>query len=163
MSLDAAAFRRTMSTLAAGVTVITARDAGGAGPGRGRARGMTATSVTSLSLEPPLLLVCVGHDAELHDIIVRASHFGVLMLAADQEQLAVRFATRGRQQFEEGPRTTPAGLPCPAGVLAAVDCRRRAVLEGGDHSIVVGELEWSELHDAEPLLYFRSRYIALRP
>ena len=145
MPLTPHEFRRALSALAAGVCVVTVQDAAG------RATGMTATSVTSLSLEPPLLLVCVGRDAALHDTIVAAPSFGVVLLA------------RGQQEFAGGEPATPAGLPRIAGALGTLDCRRQAVLPGGDHSIVVGVVEWADTATAEPLLYFRSRYVGLRP
>ncbi len=157
MPLTPDAFRRALSALAAGVCVVTVRDAAG------RATGMTATSVTSLSLEPPLVLVCVGRDAAMHELIVAAPAFGVVLLAAGQQDLAVRFATRGEQDFAGGEPATPAGLPRIAGALGALDCRRQGVLPGGDHSIVVGVVEWADTAPSEPLLYFRSRYMGLRP
>ena len=157
MPLTPHEFRRALSALAAGVCVVTVQDAAG------RATGMTATSVTSLSLEPPLVLVCVGRDAALHDTIVAAPSFGVVLLAAGQQELAARFATRGQQEFAGGEPATPAGLPRIAGALGTLDCRRQAVLPGGDHSIVVGVVEWADTATAEPLLYFRSRYVGLRP
>lgn len=156
MPLTPPEFRRALSGLAAGVCVVTVRDAAGG------ATGMTATSVTSLSLEPPLVLVCVGHEALMHDTIVAAAGFGITMLAAGQQALAERFATRGRQDIAAA-AVTPAGLPRLPGALGVLDCRRRAVLPGGDHSIVVGEVEWAETTDARPLLYCRGRYVALEP
>ena len=157
MALTPAEFRRALSVLAAGVCVVTVKDAAG------RATGMTATSVTSLSLEPPLVLVCVGRDAALHEAIVAAPTFGIVLLATGQEELAVRFATRGQQAFGGGEPATPAGLPRLAGALGALDCRRRDLLAGGDHSIVVGQVEWADTGPAQPLLYFRSRYVGLSP
>ena len=146
-----------MGSLAAGVAVITARTADGT------AMGMTATSVTSLSLDPPLLLVCVDHAAELHEPIVRAEWFGVQVLAADQRELAVRFSTRGQHRFGGGEPLTPAGLPRLPGALALVDCRRTALTPGGDHTIVVGRLEWAESHPGEPLVYYHGQYGRFAP
>jgi flavin reductase (DIM6/NTAB) family NADH-FMN oxidoreductase RutF len=157
MAVDAGLFRSAMSRLAAGVTIVTARDDGG------RAHGMTASAVTSLSLAPPMLLVCVGHDASLHDTIVAADTFGVNVLARGQRDVAERFALRGRQAWDatDGTGTSPAGLPLVAGALAHVDCRRAAVYAGGDHSIVTGVVEWASVRDGAPLCYFRSTYDGL--
>lgn len=152
MPLDPQAFRQAMGSLAAGVAVITARTA------EGVTLGMTATSVTSLSLDPPLLLVCVDHDAELHEPIRHAEWFGVQFLAAGQHDLAVRFSTRGRHALADLEALTPAGFPRLPGVLAVVDCRQVGLTPGGDHSIVVGRLEWAETRPGEPLLYFDGRY-----
>ncbi len=157
MPLDAARFRAAMGSLANGVTVITLADAAG------RAAGMTATAVSSLSLEPPLLLACIGHEASLHDALVRAERFGVVMLSESQRELAEYFASRGRQAVPADTPRTPAGLPLVAGAVATIDCRRTAALEGGDHTIVIGTLEWAEVREGAPLLHWRGRYTRLAP
>ena len=154
MPLNPDQFRAAMGSLANGVTLVTVATPEGA-------MGMTATAVSSLSLDPPLLLVCIGHEASLHGAIVAAPSFGVVMLAEGQQPLADYFATRGRQAFEPATPRTPAGLPRPRGALAVIDCRRTAVLEGGDHSIVIGELLWADVADGRPLLHFRGRYTGL--
>lgn len=156
MPLDAARFRHTMSQLATGVTIVTARVA------RGRALGLTASSVTSLSLEPPMLLVCIGRDAVIHDAILEAEHFGVNVLAADQRELARRFADRDRQYLEDGEYVlSPNGVPMLPGSLARIECRRRSRHEGGDHTIVTGVLDWSETGEGRPLCYVRGGYAEL--
>jgi len=156
MPLDAARFRHTMSQLATGVTVVTAAAR------RGRAVGITASSVTSVSLDPPMLLVCVGRDAEIHDVLLEAERFGVNVLAAGQIALAQRFADRARQRLNEGEFVaSPGGVPLIPGSLARIECRRHAQLTGGDHTIVTGTLEWSEVGDGRPLCYFRGAYAEL--
>ncbi len=156
MPLDEARFRHTMSHLVTGVTIVTARVP------RGRAVGITASSVTSLSLDPPMLLVCVGRDAEIHDVLLEAERFGVNVLSAGQVELARRFADRGRQHFEEGEvAATPGGAPVLPGSLARIECRRRSHLDGGDHTIITGTLEWSEVSEGRPLCYFGGRYAEL--
>jgi len=156
MPLDEARFRHTMSQLVTGVTIVTARVP------RGRAVGITASSVTSLSLDPPMLLVCVGRDAEIHDVLLEAERFGVNVLAAGQVALARRFADRGRQHLEEGELTTsPGGAPLLPGSLARIECRRRGRLDGGDHTIITGTVEWSDVTAGKPLCYFGGRYTEL--
>ena len=156
MPLDEARFRHTMSQLVTGVTIVTARVP------RGRAVGITASSVTSLSLNPPMLLVCVGRDAEIHDVLLEAERFGVNVLAAEQVGLARRFAQRERQHLEEGELlTSPGGAPMIPGSLARIECRRRARLDGGDHTVITGTLEWSEVDEGRPLCYFGGRYAEL--
>ena len=156
MPLDEARFRHTMSQLVTGATIVTARVP------RGRAVGITASSVTSLSLEPPMLLVRVGRDAEIHDVLLEAERFGVNVLAAGQVDLAHRFAQRERQHLEEGELiTSPGGAPMIPGTLARIECRRRARLDGGDHTIITGTLEWSEVGEGRPLCYFGGRYAEL--
>lgn len=156
MPLDPQRFRQTMGSFPTGVAIVAAHDA------RGVLRGMTASSVASLSLEPPMLLVCVGHDADLHDALVAAPLFAISVLAEGQEDLAVRFATRGRQHFGDlAIGATPGGLPRINGAIAHVECRRDAVFAAGDHSIVTGVVEWAETDAGAPLCYFRSRYAQL--
>ncbi len=152
MPLDAARFRQTMGHLAAGVTVITVRTPQGGA-------GMTASSVSSLSLEPPLLLVCVGRDAAIHDALLGAERFGVSILAADQEALARRFAARARQQLDASEvELSPGGIPIIGGAVARIECRRHGQFAAGDHSIVTGLLEWSDIRGGRPLCYFRGGF-----
>lgn len=148
-------FRHTMGHLPAGVTVLVVKDQAGA------AHGMTASAVTSLSLEPPMILVCVDHTAAIHDLVISAATFGVNVLARDQDAVAIRFADRDRHAFGGGDDTSPAGLPLVRGALAHLDVRRAAVTAGGDHSIITGTVEWAEARDGAPLLYFRSHYTGL--
>jgi len=155
MPLDAARFRQTMGQLATGVAVVTVRTADGG-------LGMTASSVCSLSLEPPLLLVCVGHDAAILDALLRSERFGVVILAADQEAVARRYADRDRQRIAAAElELSPGGAPVLAGALVRIECRRRAHVTAGDHTIVTGELQWSELGTGRPLCYFRGGFAAL--
>ena len=153
MPLDAARFRHTMSQFVTGVAVVTAR-------GRdGRALGMTASSVTSLSLDPPMLLVCVGRDAEIHDVLLEAERFAVNILRAGQADLARRFAARERQHLDEPEAVvSPSGVPMLATALARIECRRRDNFSAGDHTIVTGTLEWSDTSEGRPLCYFRGGY-----
>ena len=156
MPLDPKRFRETMGHLVTGVSVVSARDA------EGIVVGMTASSVASLSLEPPMILVCVGLEAEIHDTIVRAPLFGVSVLAEGQEDLALRFATKGRQRFDgvDG-GAMPDGLPRVPGAIAHLECRRGEVFRSGDHSIVTGTVEWAATADGQPLCYFRTAYRGL--
>ena len=155
MPLDAARFRQTMGQLATGVAVVTVSTADGG-------LGMTASSVSSLSLEPPLLLVCVGHEATILDALLRAECFGVTILAADQEAVARRFADRERQRIAASElELSPGGAPVLTGALARIECRRNAHFAAGDHTIVTGALEWSELGGGRPLCYFRGTFAGL--
>lgn len=157
MAVDAQRFRDTMAQLATGVTVVTLRDE------QGRPMGMTASAVCSLSLEPPMLLVCVDRNAEIHGAIVRTPFFGVNVLALEQEQLAVRFARREPDRFDGTDWDVgPAGLPVLPGALAQLECRRADVFAAGDHAIVTGVVEWATTRGGEPLCYFRSRYTGLK-
>lgn len=155
MPLNAARFRQTMGQLATGVAIITVRAAEGG-------LGMTASSVSSLSLEPPLLLVCVGHDAAIHDALLHSERFGVTVLAASQEALARRFADRSRQRLAAAElELSPGGVPILGGALARIECRYHGHFPAGDHSIVVGALEWSDIGSGRPLCYFRGAFTGL--
>ncbi len=152
MPLDATRFRQTMGQLVTGVSVVTVRT-GDVG------LGMTASSVSSLSLDPPLLLVCVGKEALMHDALLRSQRFGVNVLAAQQDGLARRFADRERQRLEVGElELSPNGVPVLAGSLARIECEHRGHFTAGDHSIVTGTVEWSDLNEGWPLCYFRGGY-----
>jgi flavin reductase (DIM6/NTAB) family NADH-FMN oxidoreductase RutF len=155
MPLDAARFRQTMGQLAAGVAVVTVRTPEGG-------LGMTASSVSSLSLEPPLLLVCVGDDALILDPLLRAERFGVNVLAAGQEEVARRFADRARQRLAPSElELSPGGVPILRGALARIECRHHGHFPTGDHRIVTATLEWSDLGRGRPLCYVRGRYAGL--
>lgn len=153
MPIDGATFRKAMGRLATGITVVSVRGADG------RAVGMTASAVTSLSLEPPMVLLCVGHVGVLHQALASAETFGVAILAEDQEALSRRFAARETQHFDGlNCATSPAGLPILPGALAYLECRRSASVPGGDHTIVTGTVEWASAADGRPLLYFAGGY-----
>jgi flavin reductase len=135
---DARALRTVLSTFATGVTVITI---GGDEP-----HGMTANAFTSVSLHPPLVLVCVRHDARMHEALLRAPEFAVSVLASDQVAVARYFSRADRPlgagQFASvavsaGERTD---VPLIDGALAWLECTRWRVYDGGDHSIVLGRL-----------------------
>ena len=151
--LDDHAFRATLGRFASGVTVLTLRDASG------EDRGMTATAFSSLSLDPPLILVCIGNAASIAPSLARATHFAVQVLAADQEALARKFAEKDGDRFGGlTARRGIEGLPLLDGVLATLQCRVAARHPGGDHEIVVGEVLDAASHHGEPLLYFRGQY-----
>ncbi|MBF6130415.1 flavin reductase family protein [Nocardia brasiliensis] len=139
-----AELRRVLGAFTTGVTVITT--------GWPRPHGMTANAFTSVSLDPPLILVCVAHTARLHRAIQEAGAFAVSVLSADQEVLARYFADSARPdgtaQFRQldwyaGPHT---GAPLLAGTVAGLECKLDASHDCGDHSIVIGEVVHAERH-----------------
>ncbi|NVI88921.1 flavin reductase family protein [Actinomadura sp. BRA 177] len=153
--------RRTFGTFATGVTVVTV---GGAAP-----HAMTANAFTSVSLDPPLVLVCVGHDAVMHDCMA-AGRFGVSVLSDGQEAVARHFADRGRPlgaaQFSGvGCRTGPlTGAPLIEGALAHIECEVQRRCDGGDHTIFIGRLLGMDLFaNGDPLLFYRGRFRLLEP
>jgi len=153
MAFDAAELRRVMGCFATGVTVITTRDQ------TGRPYGLTANAVTSLSLEPPLLLICVDRKAETFPHFFDSKIFVLNILAEDQEDISRRFAKTGGDKFT-GVRYRIGRLDTPIleGTLGHVECRIIETLEGGDHVIHVGEVEEADAGKGRPLLFFRGKY-----
>jgi flavin reductase (DIM6/NTAB) family NADH-FMN oxidoreductase RutF len=157
--VDPRAFRRVVGHFATGVTVCTTLV-------EGQQRAMTANSFTSVSLDPPLVLICVEKIARFHDDVLAAGIFGVSVLNAGQEPVSRHFAIRGG---EDDP-TRFVGLPQEVGrltgcvllteAIATLECRVWSTCDGGDHTVVVGEvLGLGEKHDAgEPLLYHQGTY-----
>lgn len=146
-------FRQTLRHFAAGVTVVTARCADGL------LAGITVTAFSSLSLNPPLVLVCIDRRAFLHDRLEVGRPFAVNFLAADQEPLSNRFAKSGPDQFAGVPhRIGTAGAPLLDGVLGSLECEVVERLPGGDHTIVVGRVDSAARGAGRPLLYYDGRY-----
>ena len=111
---------------------------------------------------PPMLLVCIDHDAMVHDLLARSEMFGVHVLAETQDALARRFAERDKHRFEHQGDLSPFGLPLLAGAVAHIDARRGTVLPGGDHSIITAAIAWSRTNGGAPLIYNRSAYSSLK-
>jgi flavin reductase (DIM6/NTAB) family NADH-FMN oxidoreductase RutF len=123
---------------------------------------MTASSLASVSLHPPLVSVCIDHSAELHDLIVAAPEFVVNILESDQELLSRRFADPHEDRFDGiGYHRTPEGLVLLDGALAHIECERYDQYPGGDHTIVLGRVIGGSVGSGHPLLYYRGGYSAL--
>ena len=145
-----------MGRFATGVTVLTVNGQGG------RPLGMTASSLASVSLVPPLVSVCVAHEAELHDAIVAADTFVVNILESGQEALSRRFAEPYEDRFDGvGYHRSPEGLVLLDGALAHIECNRHATYPGGDHTIIIGRVIGGSTANGHPLLYYRGGYGAL--
>ncbi|HEY7309876.1 MAG TPA: flavin reductase family protein [Gemmataceae bacterium] len=152
MAFDSLAQRRIMGHFATGVTVVTAYQ-------DGEICGMTANAVTSLSLNPPLILVAVDKTAAMHDTLTASGCFALNMLTREQEHLSRRFAMRGPKEVKDLTWSKAvSGAPILSDSLAWVDCRLAEILPGGDHSIFLGEILAGEARDGSPLLYFGGKY-----
>ena len=154
MAVDRTLFFRLMGSFASSVTVTTSRGEDG------QPTGFTASAFCSLSLDPPLCLVCVDLRSESLPAIEATRTFGVNILAEHQEDLSRRFASKDLDRFaglsyRDGPAT---GVPIFDGVVAWVECCVRDILPGGDHVIVVGEIQGGDAVEGAPLLYYRSQY-----
>jgi flavin reductase (DIM6/NTAB) family NADH-FMN oxidoreductase RutF len=157
--LDSVAGRELFSHWANGVSVLTS--AAPDGP-----RGLTANAVTSLSLEPLLLLACFDQNSNTLEAVRDSGRFCVNMLAADQEWLSRHFAQKGDSVTKFAPvnHTSVDRVPVIDGALAWVVCRVQEEFEGGDHAIVIGApLQGAFRLDAQPLLFFRSNYHGFWP
>ena len=124
--------------------------------------GMTANSLASVSLRPPLISVCVDREAEMHDAILQAREFVVNILSSPQEALARRFADQHEDRFDGvGYSLSAEGLLLLDGALAHIECVRQAEYPAGDHTIVVARVVGGATADGRPLLYYRGGYAAL--
>ena len=152
--IDDAQFKLAMSHFASGVTVVTTEH-------EGTPYGMTVASFASLSLHPPLVLVCIEKNVRTHDALVSAEKFGVSILAQSQADLSGRFASKKIDDKFDGVAVTPGellGVPLLDGAICALECRVHSALPGGDHTIFVGEVVGARVGDEAPLVYFRSGY-----
>lgn len=159
MSVDEERFRHVLGHLAGGVCVVTSRAPDGS------PRGLTATSVCSVSLEPPLILVCVGNHTNTYQGIESSGSYAVNLLSAGQEELAVHFARSDVDKFEGvGYGTGTTGSPVLEGTLGYCDCRVVGSSDAGDHTIFVGRVEEAEVFtgdEGSPLVYHLGRYRGL--
>jgi flavin reductase ActVB len=142
-------FREAMAGLVSGVAVITARRDGG------DPCGLVATSVSSFSANPPSVLVSVDHSSRCHRALVDGDTFGVHVLARHQEQLAHVFAGRGEDKFAGLEWTWDDGVAQIAGALSYLRCRRSALFELYDHSLLVGDVTGGCVEAGEPLVWMR--------
>ena len=150
---DPHAFRNALGSFATGVTIVTARDAGG------RPVGLTANSFNSVSLDPPMVLWSLSLESRSLPVFRDAENWAVHILAADQQGMSDRFAKPGLGKFEglalaDGPE----GAPLIEGCAARFGCRARFEYEGGDHAIFLGEVIDFDRREAEPLIYHGGQY-----
>jgi flavin reductase (DIM6/NTAB) family NADH-FMN oxidoreductase RutF len=157
MGLSPTEFRTAMGCFATGVTIITLDL-------EGEVHGMTANAFASVSLDPPLLLVCVDHSARTHAHLHAKKRFGVNILAADQRVISEYYArpvhVHGHAEEEAGARfeRTEKGTPILHAALAYLECRLQSTQEAGDHTIFIAEVEDVVVRQGEPLLFFRGNY-----
>jgi flavin reductase (DIM6/NTAB) family NADH-FMN oxidoreductase RutF len=152
-SLSEARFREALAHFASGVTVVTAR-------GPREPVGFTATSFTSVSIEPPLVLVCVAKSAGAHDAVVTSARFGVSILAERQEWIAAQFARSGVDRFYLVPLwgEGPGGVPLVEGAIVHLECSHHAAHAAGDHTILVGQVVTTRVGSGRPLVRYRRQF-----
>jgi flavin reductase (DIM6/NTAB) family NADH-FMN oxidoreductase RutF len=146
-------FRRVLGHFATGVTVLTTCDADA------RPTGLTASAFSSVSLDPPLVLICVDHKSQSYPALKDRGCFAVNILSTDQQAVSRRFASQRRDKFDEVPHTiSDLGLPLIQGAIAQLECTTVSVHVEGDHTIFVGRVERARAEAGEPLMYFRGQY-----
>lgn len=157
MSVDDGSFKHALAQFASGVTVVVTQD------GSGRRLGLTVSSFCSVSLAPPLVLVCVDARSETHTGFRESGRFAVSVLAEGQEDVSVRFARGGPEKFEGMPLEPGRfGIGLVPGALAHIECRVVGAHGAGDHTIYVGEVEAVSVTPGPPLVYQRGAYRRLQ-
>jgi len=145
-------FRQALGQFATGVTVVTTEDGD-------VVHGMTANAFTSVSLEPPLVLVSVDKRASTHEIIARTGKFGINILREEQEDLSRRFSKKIDDMDNDQPIFQMVqGIPILKDCLCSLACTLWATYNGGDHTLYVGKVEFLQVNEGDPLLFFASRY-----
>lgn len=152
-------FRRVMRCFPTGVTVVAVTDASG------DPWGLTVSSFTSVSLDPPLVLVCIDRSSDTHDRITEASGFGVSVLATGQAGVASRFAVDPSEgRFDRiSWRLGVSGYPVIDGAAAWLQCDLYEVLPGGDHSIILGEVRATSVSREPPMVYHEGAFCSVSP
>lgn len=149
-------FRKVLGHFASGVTIITTCDADG------RPTGLTASAFTSVSLDPPLILVCIDHKSQSYPAMLERGQFAVNFLRREQEDISRRFATSRLDKFDGVPhRMTEIGLPVLTEALAHVECVTVNKHVEGDHTVFIGRVEGCGATDGMPLVYYRGKYDGL--
>lgn len=146
-------FRRVLGHFPTGVTIVTTSD------GEARPTGLTVSAFSSVSLDPPLILVCVDHKSQTFPALLESGRFAVNVLTTDQQAVSNRFASTRLDKFAEVPfRMGHLGVPLIDGALAHIECETVSTYAGGDHTIFLGRVEHVAVGKGDPLLYFRGRY-----
>lgn len=149
-------FRAAMARFPSGVVVVTTRCPDGS------PRGFTASSFCSVSLAPPMILVCLANSADSAASFARCDHFAVSVLSPVHRGLAVRFATKGADKFAGGGlRLSPRGLPTVERALSELDCVLHARHPAGDHMVLIGRVTGVRLGEGSPMIYYDRSFRSL--
>ncbi|MBK7708744.1 MAG: flavin reductase family protein [Acidobacteria bacterium] len=153
MAVSNQEFRAALGRFASGVTVVTTRDH------KGDLHGITVSAFSSVSMNPPLVLICIERTTGSHHAFVESGRFTVNILSAEQSGVSDRFAFRHEDKFSGiGFRIGEQGIPIIEGCLANLECRVVNEYSGGDHTIFVGEVEAVHTDDKSPLIYWTGEY-----
>lgn len=157
MTLDARGLRRIFSAFATGVTVVTAYDE------KGAPIGITANSLSSVSLDPPLILWCLDNRSRHLSAFSKGSPFAIHILSEAQENVAREFARSGAYSLPHRDDNTPGFAPRIEGVLARMECRVAALHLAGDHTVIIGGITGTEVTDSPPLVFHKSTFGRFEP
>ena len=153
MPVSSEEFRNALSRFPSGVTVVTTRGL------NGRDHGITVSAFSSLSLEPPRVLICIEKTTGSHEALIESSTFIVNILSTEQKEISERFASLIGNKFEVTEFEAGLdGIPKLLGCIATLECRVTSSYDGGDHTIFVGEVERAAVHKGDPIVYFRGDY-----
>lgn len=153
MTISKQEFRSALSLFASGVTVVTTKD------NDGKLHGITVSAFCSVSLTPPLVLICIEKDTGSHHAFEQSRVFVINILRENQQHISNHFASPLENKFNGiSYRTGIEDLPVLENALANLECRLRHAYDGGDHTIFVGEIEKATVSDGNPLLYFHGNY-----
>lgn len=156
MAIDPRDLRNVMGHFPTGVTIITTKDA------TGKPFGLTANAFSSLSLDPPLVLICVDKKVDCYACFEESKVFVVNFLSEDQEHLSKRFATKGIEKFEGVTcQTGDCGAPRLDGAIGYIECKLISGHDGGDHTVYIGEVQSASASGERPLLFFKGKYYQL--
>lgn len=154
--LDPGAFREALGEFPAGVTVTTTAD------DAGDRWGFTASAFASLSIDPPLVLVCLERAADCHPAFMRTGGFAVNILRREHDDLAYHFATKGADKFSRGAfRAGRLGYPVLEDALVVLECEREDSFGGGDHTILIGRVRHADVREGEAAVFHRGSFRAL--
>jgi 3-hydroxy-9,10-secoandrosta-1,3,5(10)-triene-9,17-dione monooxygenase reductase component len=149
-------YKNALSKFATGITIITV-DAGG------ELHGMTAAAFASVSLEPPLVLVCLEKSSRTQQLVRQTGKFAVNILSEEQDHISRKFSQRGPKPFDSlAYRTGSNGSPLIEGAIGFLECTVERVVGAGDHDVVIGLVDACETNEGNPLLYFNRDYRSLR-
>lgn len=152
-AIDPALFRQLMGRFTTGVTVVTVGSPGG------KLSGITVNSLSSVSLDPPLVSICIDREADMHATLTGATGFVINILRSDQESVSRRFADDRPDRFDGvGYGLSTDGHPILEGVLAHLECTVQASIPAGDHSVFLGRVVGGAPGEGSPLLFYRGGY-----
>jgi len=158
MTIDPEEFRKTLGCFASGVTIVTTETQDGT------PYGLTVSAFTSVSLGPPLVLICIDNRSSGLESFRENGKFAVNILSEEQQDLSTHFATTGADRTQADYRTGKTGIPVLEAAMVSLECTITAEYPGGDHLILLGEVQNSHIAEPEtnPLLYYQGRYRGLK-